>query len=435
MKIKHILVLFAFLFSFISITANVSAITGNWLVCGDTECPGCKSSNWDNCVWRDGIVQCPSTCSGSPSTYSVDSCDYCDYDYGYYDYGYYDYYDYGYYDYYYDDYYCDDCYYYDDYGYYDYYDYGCDYCDYYYPECYSDYDCPYGYTCSGGYCVYYPPTPPTPTPCTRQNPTVMTTPSSQEGSAGSCLFYTVQVTNNDDSNCDGSTFSLTSSCPSGWSCYFDTNSLTISSGNTGSTTMKVTSSSSASGSNSFSATATYSHGSGTGYATYVVSGDQCSEGYLDSYRCSGDSRERLYRYSDCRTEWRHYEHCSNGCSGGVCSSGCTTCDTPYYPPVYYPTTYVMDAPQKMEVATIPCQVPYEGEVAKAQVFTQTRVSTPSEGWIIILFLLVLLLLLLFALAALALWLRSKTSSRKPRTKTVRRFFCWNENSREPPEGF
>src|SRR4030042_2937768 len=95
MSLKQLIILFVFSFSMMIFAGNVSAITGNWLVCGNTECPGCSSANWDNCVW-DGYNQyCPSSCNGGYSSGLSSS-----------------------------------------YG------------------CYDDWDCPWDYYCSGGSCVY-----------------------------------------------------------------------------------------------------------------------------------------------------------------------------------------------------------------------------------------------------------------------------------------
>jgi len=83
--------------------------------------------------------------------------------------------------------------------------------------------------------------------CTRANPSVSISPSSQSGNPGDTLTYTVTVTNNDNSACGSSTFDLSViNCPSGWTCSLADNSLTISSGSSKSTTISVTSSSSAS---------------------------------------------------------------------------------------------------------------------------------------------------------------------------------------------
>lgn len=114
--------------------------------------------------------------------------------------------------------------------------------------------------------------------CTRQNPTANLTPSSQSGSAGQPLSYTLEITNNDNSSCGASTFNLTYSCPtspSGWVCSLSNNSVTINPGSTNNTiTLSVTSPAGAPADDyTVSATATNSGAtsySGTGYATYTV---------------------------------------------------------------------------------------------------------------------------------------------------------------------
>lgn len=42
------------------------------------------------------------------------------------------------------------------------------------------------------------------------------------------------------------------------------------------------------------------------------------EGYLPSYRCSGNWRQQLYQYPSGATQWRNIEYCSYGCSSGYC---------------------------------------------------------------------------------------------------------------------
>jgi len=126
-----------------------------------------------------------------------------------------------------------------------------------------------------------PPTTTT-TTCTRSNPTVSITPSSQSGNPGESKSYTVTVTNNDNSACGSSTFSLSVvSCLSGWSCSLSSNSLTISPGSSASTTITVTSSSDAQvGTYSFTVRATNNQASsyyGQGSANYTVSFPNCSE--------------------------------------------------------------------------------------------------------------------------------------------------------------
>gem|GEM_PF-5047270 len=122
------------------------------------------------------------------------------------------------------------------------------------------------YAWQGGECDYCS--------CTRGNPLVNITPTSQSGSKGERLTYTVNVTNRDNTPCGSSTFTLTvSSCPSGWNCVLYTNQLTISPDQKGSTKINVTSSNSASdGTYTFKVKATNSNSqlSGEGSANYVI---------------------------------------------------------------------------------------------------------------------------------------------------------------------
>ncbi len=46
----------------------------------------------------------------------------------------------------------------------------------------------------------------------------------------------------------------------------------------------------------------------------------CEEKYLNSYRCSGDNRQRKYQFSDCSTSWDNITDCRYGCDDGSCSS-------------------------------------------------------------------------------------------------------------------
>jgi hypothetical protein len=81
-----------------------------------------------------------------------------------------------------------------------------------------------------------------PPACTRSNPTVTITPSTQTGPQGSSLTYTVSVKNNDGSDCGSSIFALSNTvCPSELACALNKNSLTISPGLTDSTTITVSS--------------------------------------------------------------------------------------------------------------------------------------------------------------------------------------------------
>lgn len=45
----------------------------------------------------------------------------------------------------------------------------------------------------------------------------------------------------------------------------------------------------------------------------------CSEGYVDQYRCSGSTQQRMWRNADCGTAWRDYGSCAGGCGGYGCS--------------------------------------------------------------------------------------------------------------------
>lgn len=67
--------------------------------------------------------------------------------------------------------------------------------------------------------------------CVRDNPLILISPDIQEGKADSELTYTVTVSNQDNSDCGDSTFSLTGKVPSGgWGYYFEPSSLTLSPG-------------------------------------------------------------------------------------------------------------------------------------------------------------------------------------------------------------
>jgi len=59
---------------------------------------------------------------------------------------------------------------------------------------------------------------------------------------------------------------------------------------------------------------------------YCVS--RCSEGWLDNYRCSGNSLQREYRYSDCRKEWKEVQSCYYGCENNRCNSK-PSCESGY----------------------------------------------------------------------------------------------------------
>jgi len=171
--------------------------------------------------------------------------------------------------------------------------------------------------CSEGYAIDYFTVKSYQPPCARSAPTVSITPSSQQGSAGSILSYTVTVTNNDNSYCGSSAFSLSPYCPSGWRCYLDQGSLSIYPGYSGSTSMRLTSPTTATSTQStqFSLIATngyYPYYSATGYATYTVYPSYPSCSYSLSTSPSSGS------YSDSDRSWyifaRDY---SSGCASPV----------------------------------------------------------------------------------------------------------------------
>ncbi|MGC8812683.1 MAG: NEW3 domain-containing protein [Candidatus Aenigmatarchaeota archaeon] len=121
-------------------------------------------------------------------------------------------------------------------------------------------------------CKAVPSGPPT---CVRNNPTVTVIPQSQStNNPGVTLTYNVNVSNNDNSNCGSSTFSLSVNCPTGWTCTLAQNSLKISPGGVNSTSLSVTSPSSASpGSYSFTVRAINDNDasySGQATGSYVI---------------------------------------------------------------------------------------------------------------------------------------------------------------------
>jgi Gametolysin peptidase M11/NPCBM-associated, NEW3 domain of alpha-galactosidase len=73
-------------------------------------------------------------------------------------------------------------------------------------------------------------------PCIHANPSLGVSPST----ASTPGTYNLTVTNNDASNCSGSTFNLAASAPNGWSATFATPSLTLNPGASASTTVTLT---------------------------------------------------------------------------------------------------------------------------------------------------------------------------------------------------
>ena len=111
--------------------------------------------------------------------------------------------------------------------------------------------------------------------CVLANPTVSVSPSqSQPVSAGTSVSYTVSVTNNDNTDCGTSSFTLQATAPTGWSASFASSTLNVSPGSRVSTTLQITSPSSAAG-GSYSIGVTARHSASASYsasasATYLI---------------------------------------------------------------------------------------------------------------------------------------------------------------------
>lgn len=102
-----------------------------------------------------------------------------------------------------------------------------------------------------------PPPPPPPTQCTQANPSITLSPTTQTTKAGTFINYTVNVTNNNSSQCQASTIQLTAQAPSTLFNYFDTLQLKIDSGSSKSTKFNLyTSPLSSTGAHDFTVTAT-----------------------------------------------------------------------------------------------------------------------------------------------------------------------------------
>ena len=158
-----------------------------------------------------------------------------------------------------------------------------------------------------------PPSPPSPPPgeCTRTYPDVYLTPTPQAGTVGQQLNYTVSVRNN-DTNCSDSVFSLSKSCPSGWTnCFLDTDNLTISPGYSKSTIFRVTSPLSAIKADyPISVTASSTYFSIEGHATYQVANNPPTAAIsCDNSQCGGG-------LSSCGAQWVAY---TSGASPNPCN--------------------------------------------------------------------------------------------------------------------
>ncbi len=110
------------------------------------------------------------------------------------------------------------------------------------------------------------------TTCSRVKPSLSFNPAQGPWvAAGTPVSYTVTVTNNDSSACSNSSFSLSSTKPSGWSAGFGSSSLSLAPGASKSTTLTVTSASTATdGFYNIGVTAASGSYSTTGTVTYVV---------------------------------------------------------------------------------------------------------------------------------------------------------------------
>jgi hypothetical protein len=112
--------------------------------------------------------------------------------------------------------------------------------------------------------------------CTRNNPSVSISPSSQKGAAGTTANYALSIINNDTSTCGASTFNLGTNIPKDLTGTLDNSAVSIAPGATGSATLKISSVASLpSGSytltlNASNAALSTSMGSAT--ATYAVTG-------------------------------------------------------------------------------------------------------------------------------------------------------------------
>jgi len=72
----------------------------------------------------------------------------------------------------------------------------------------------------------------------------------------------------------------------------------------------------------------------------IQTNQYCTPGNTNNYQCSGNVRQVQYQSSDCTTQWRDAETCTNGCSNGVCMTPTSTSTT-----VSTVTTTVTQQPQ------------------------------------------------------------------------------------------
>lgn len=102
------------------------------------------------------------------------------------------------------------------------------------------------------------------TPCTQANPTVSITPRDPSTYPGNGTGYSMSVTNNDSSGCSASTFTPSSTQPSGFASAFSDGSITLNPGLSGSLTM------------------TQTPPAGTPPGTYAVSASASNSSYVGS---------------------------------------------------------------------------------------------------------------------------------------------------------
>ncbi|MCO6431365.1 MAG: hypothetical protein J5J00_10935 [Deltaproteobacteria bacterium] len=111
--------------------------------------------------------------------------------------------------------------------------------------------------------------------CSAGTPAISLSPATNSTSTpGAPLSYTVTVKNNDAPSCGSSTFSLSSSVPSGWSASFASSTMSLGAGASGSTTLTIAPPATVGdGQYSFSLQVSAAgHSSATGSGTYVLDG-------------------------------------------------------------------------------------------------------------------------------------------------------------------
>jgi hypothetical protein len=115
--------------------------------------------------------------------------------------------------------------------------------------------------------------------------------------------------------------------------------------------------------------------SGCGQSGNVYSGvfsvkerAKCEAKFLNEFKCDGNWKLQLYRYSDCSTAWVYVEYCSAGCCDGKC--------------LFKPTT---------TTTTVPLE-------RKEEKITGLAISVEPVSLVLLIFLLV------FLVALLILWL-------------------------------